>query len=350
MIDPEERKAQYRASYYRNAEVNRAKARERARLKRANHVETPEEAEARRVYNRSRYAERYGPAMKAEREKARQEADSELAALVPIAEPSRTQFEMIAIGLLAAKLAAAYAYRKQWKREHYIPHPQPPKPPKPPKVQKPLQTHEERLAYKRNYEKQKLIKAKSDPQELAHVRSKRLAAHRRWMERMKESDPGRFSNYHKEQNRKTVERRKKDSRHAEYMRAYTKKRLLEDPQFRLAAYFRNRINSALRATNAHKRTRSFMLIGCPVAQLAKHIESQFLPGMSWSNWGIGKDKWSIDHIRPCASFDLQDEAQQRACFHFSNLRPMWFNENCSKGALHDGRHWSHSDHTCQTQP
>ena len=38
----------------------------------------------------------------------------------------------------------------------------------------------------------------------------------------------------------------------------------------------------------------------------------------------------LDHIRPCASFDLTDEAQQRECFHYTNLQPLWATDNMQK--------------------
>jgi hypothetical protein len=50
--------------------------------------------------------------------------------------------------------------------------------------------------------------------------------------------------------------------------------------------------------------------------------------MTWENYG---PVWHVDHIRPCASFDLTDPAQQRECFHFSNLQPLFAAENLAKG-------------------
>ena len=50
--------------------------------------------------------------------------------------------------------------------------------------------------------------------------------------------------------------------------------------------------------------------------------------MTWDNHG----KWHIDHIKPCASFDLLHKKQQRKCFYYKNLQPLWAQENLSKGA------------------
>lgn len=49
--------------------------------------------------------------------------------------------------------------------------------------------------------------------------------------------------------------------------------------------------------------------------------------MSWDNYG----EWEIDHIIPCDSFDLTKEEEQKRCFHFSNLQPLWWRDNRTKG-------------------
>lgn len=54
--------------------------------------------------------------------------------------------------------------------------------------------------------------------------------------------------------------------------------------------------------------------------------------MSWSNWGKGFGHWQLDHIQPVSSFDLASLDTQKACFHFSNYQPLWFEENMEKAA------------------
>lgn len=113
------------------------------------------------------------------------------------------------------------------------------------------------------------------------------------------------------------------------MRAYYHSRIKKDPNRYLAQRLRNRISCVLRRKSLNKCAKTYQLIGCYTQFLKSHLESQFLPGMTWENYG--KYGWHIDHIRPCASFDLSKEEQQRQCFHYTNLQPLWALDNLTKG-------------------
>jgi len=110
---------------------------------------------------------------------------------------------------------------------------------------------------------------------------------------------------------------------------YITKRLKEDITFRLIHTIRSRIKSAIISNSGTKLERYTTLLGCSIEICRKHLESQFREGMSWENYG--KYGWHIDHIKPCASFDLSDLDQQRECFNYKNLQPLWASENLSKG-------------------
>lgn len=113
-----------------------------------------------------------------------------------------------------------------------------------------------------------------------------------------------------------------------YYRKYINKRLKNDEDFKMRKKLGRRVRDALKRIGGEKSGRTMQLIGCSVDYLRKHLENQFQPGMNWQNWTT--DGWHIDHIRPCASFDLTDPAQQAQCFHYTNLQPLWAKDNLAK--------------------
>jgi len=110
-----------------------------------------------------------------------------------------------------------------------------------------------------------------------------------------------------------------------------KNRLKTDIEFRLLEVCRRRLNSALKRKKSIRSNRTINLIGCSLNVLKSHIESKFQPNMNWLNHGYGIDKWHIDHIIPCSSFDLTKEEEQQKCFHYTNLQPLWQIDNLLKG-------------------
>ena len=45
----------------------------------------------------------------------------------------------------------------------------------------------------------------------------------------------------------------------------------------------------------------------------------------------GKFGGHIDHIKPLCAFNLMDVEQQKLAFHYTNLQPLWWRENLTKG-------------------
>lgn len=119
-------------------------------------------------------------------------------------------------------------------------------------------------------------------------------------------------------------------RNRDTITAYKRNKRHSDPVYKMELTCRKRVQNALKRKNIDKLTRFVDLIGCSYKELKDHIESQFQPGMTWGNHGLYG--WHVDHIKPCASFDLSDPEQQKECFHYSNLQPLWWRENLSKGA------------------
>lgn len=110
---------------------------------------------------------------------------------------------------------------------------------------------------------------------------------------------------------------------------YNTKKYKNDTQYKICSLLRSRILHALKNYKGVKKaSKTLELIGCTIEELKLHLESQFTEGMSWDNQG----GWHIDHIIPCANFDFNDPNQQKICFHYTNLQPLWAKDNQSKGS------------------
>lgn len=73
---------------------------------------------------------------------------------------------------------------------------------------------------------------------------------------------------------------------------------------------------------------TWQLLGYSRQELMNHLERQFLPGMSWENYG----EWHVDHIQPLSSFRFtgRDCPEFKAAWGLSNLRPLWARDNILK--------------------
>lgn len=114
-----------------------------------------------------------------------------------------------------------------------------------------------------------------------------------------------------------------------YWREYKRNRKLIDPAYRLIEGLRSALSTALR--HQYKSEKLKRLLGCSIAELRNHLESQFTEGMTWDKYNYRG--WHIDHIKPVATFNLLDEMQLLECFHYTNLRPTWGVENMKQSRL-----------------
>lgn len=133
-----------------------------------------------------------------------------------------------------------------------------------------------------------------------------------------------------------AEHRKTESYRAR-RRIWQKERERTHPQFRIGRVLRIRLRQAVRAQLRGKTTiqkppsdkvSAIRDLGCTIPELMHHLEQQFQPDMTWGNYGT----WHIDHTTPLSSFDLTDPEQARAACRFSNLQPLWAEENLKKGS------------------
>jgi hypothetical protein len=106
------------------------------------------------------------------------------------------------------------------------------------------------------------------------------------------------------------------------------KKNMGDVGFRTKKRLRGRIYVALK--RGIKSDGTMQLLGCTIEKFKSYFEALFTEGMNWDVYLAGGIH--IDHIIPCKHFDLTDPDQQKKCFHYTNLQPLWELDNLKKGA------------------
>lgn len=112
-----------------------------------------------------------------------------------------------------------------------------------------------------------------------------------------------------------------------------RERYWKDPSYRLRKSLARSIQNKLNYQGEAKQEKTLELAGCSIKELKAHLEANFQDGMNWDNYK--RDGWHVDHIRPCASFDLTNRKQQLVCFNWRNLAPAWAVENIRKADIYE---------------
>ena len=130
--------------------------------------------------------------------------------------------------------------------------------------------------------------------------------------------------YKKEHLKEYLKEYQKTPEWKEYKRKYMKKRLKTDIDFRILVNLRRRLWCAIK--NNQKSGKTLELLGCSIFEFKEYFKSLFSKSMTWDNYG----EWEIDHKIPCSSFDLSKALEQKKCFHYTNLQPLWAKDNMRK--------------------
>jgi hypothetical protein len=111
--------------------------------------------------------------------------------------------------------------------------------------------------------------------------------------------------------------------YVEYHKNYIKNKYYTDNLFKLKIIIRNTTNRFING----KKIKTNDILGCDWETLKNHIESQFTEGMTWDNHG--QYGWHIDHHTPLATAETEQDVYRLN--HYTNLKPLWWYENLSKG-------------------
>lgn len=115
--------------------------------------------------------------------------------------------------------------------------------------------------------------------------------------------------------------------HREDRNARDRKRRKNDPVYAITKRLRSRMWEAVKAAGLDKKCDSSSeLLGISYQGLKEWLEAQFTEGMTWEN----RSDWHVDHRVPCDAFDMTVETNQRICFWYKNLQPLWATQNIQK--------------------
>ena len=109
-----------------------------------------------------------------------------------------------------------------------------------------------------------------------------------------------------------------------------KTKRLSTPQGKLYNNISRNIYDRLKSRNLSKNGKSTLdFLPYTINELKQHLEKQFLPKMTWDNYG---SEWHIDHIVPDSLWDYKstDDYEFQKCWSLQNLRPMWAKDNLEK--------------------
>lgn len=241
-------------------------------------------------------------------------------------------------------------------REHYARKREEARAARPPRVKKGRDADKRRASQRRHYQRHRekvLAKAAkyrsenpyatwSEAQKARHHQKKRIARRKRGLKRL----PDRFTAHVKAWQLHLRARPTLHDAHVKCFRMCSSRvyrwRYQHDEEFRLKEIVRRQIKkkkapyselvasavwSALRKGAPGKKLEK--LVGYTMHELRSHLESQFLPGMTWD--AHGRQGWHIDHILPKRCFDLTTVEGARDYWRLSNLRPLWAKDNIAKG-------------------
>jgi len=175
--------------------------------------------------------------------------------------------------------------------------------------------------YRKKYRREQYLKNKEHE----------LKTHKEWRTRNKEKWKKIYLEYQANNmtyySKQSLQWRKNNPKKAREMKnAYRRRRNERDPAYKIRQNLSSRLCAILKRSTTRKSKPTMKLVGCSLKELKEHLQSKFKDGMNWDNYG----QWHVDHIIPCAYFNLVFSSQQEVCFHYLNLQPLWAEENLKK--------------------
>jgi len=173
----------------------------------------------------------------------------------------------------------------------------------------------EHIEYYQQYHQEYYQKNKCEHQEKSKIyrqnnKDKIIKAKKEYYEANKERIKAKAKKY-SEDNKVKKQMRDRQYRidHKKERNKYELNKKNNNKEYKMICMIRAKVSNILKRHKAAKSDHTLNLIGCTIKQLIGYIESKFLPGMTWENYGL--HGWHIDHIKPCISFNMTDPIEQQ---------------------------------------
>jgi hypothetical protein len=180
-----------------------------------------------------------------------------------------------------------------------------------------------------NWEKQKMIDPEYDKKRYEIRKQKNTNGFKKYSKKWNDNNKEYYQKYKKKNEEKIKEYSKiyyinNREKINKYTNEWRKEKNKKDLLFKLINNMRSSTNRMI----GSKKNKTFEYLGCSPQELKLFLENKFLNGMSWDNYG--KFGWHIDHIIPLSS--AKDGEELIKLFHYSNLQPLWWQDNLKKGS------------------
>jgi hypothetical protein len=161
----------------------------------------------------------------------------------------------------------------------------------------------------KNLEKVRIIKIK--------YRRNNLTKHKEWENNYRKNNPSflKTRKIWKQKNKLRISFKEKER---------VKRKMQNDPIFRIGRNIRSLIRCSFRNIGLRKNSKTASILGCSIQFFKQYIESKFKEKMSWEN----KNLWHLDHIIPISLAKSEEELIKLN--HYTNFQPLWAAENIRK--------------------
>lgn len=130
--------------------------------------------------------------------------------------------------------------------------------------------------------------------------------------------------YHKNKEKNKIYRELNKERYRELRKKYRESKK-SDPIYLVGLRTRKMISKLIKRNGYTKKSKTQEILGIDFEGFKIYIENLFTDGMSWSNFG----EWHLDHKIPISWGKDEDDIIKLN--HYTNLQPLWAEENLSKG-------------------